>query len=252
MTLPYVETHGFGSGILWGIPSGSNPTPVRFGVLQDVSVDFTFSVKELFGMFQFPVDIGRGTAKITGSATTGAIQKDLFSRLFFNDTPGTGQGLRAVDEPGSVPATSTYTVTVTHSADYVDDLGVRYAATGQPMTRVSSSPAAGQYSVSAGVYTFASDDASAAVLLSYRYASTDGFKTVISNNLLGDAPTFGIDLYQRSQKAQTTQQWSMRLYRCMSSKLTLATKLEDFVLPAFSFEAFADDSNNIGEINTPN
>src|SRR4051794_39200235 len=123
--MSYVETYGFGSGVLWGTPGGSGVvTPVRFGVLQDVSVDFTFSIKELFGTFQFPLALGRGTAKITGKATTGAIDKGVFAGLFFNDTPAANQVLVAESEAGTVPGSSAYTITVANHSQWSEDLGV--------------------------------------------------------------------------------------------------------------------------------
>ena len=39
----------FGAGNLWGIPQGANPTPVRFATIQDVTVDFSFDFKMLYG-----------------------------------------------------------------------------------------------------------------------------------------------------------------------------------------------------------
>ena len=54
--------YGFGSGVVFAVPltnAQGNPlasgTPVRFGVLQDVSVDFSFTNKELHGQNQFEV-----------------------------------------------------------------------------------------------------------------------------------------------------------------------------------------------------
>jgi len=41
-----------------------------------------------------------------------------------------------------------------------------------PLTKAASAPAAGQYSVAAGVYTFNSADANKAVLISYTYTIT--------------------------------------------------------------------------------
>jgi hypothetical protein len=54
-----------------------------------------------------------------------------------------GQTLVANNEPHSVPASSPYTVTATNSATFGIDLGVRYAATGIPLTNVASSPTIG-------------------------------------------------------------------------------------------------------------
>ena len=71
----------FGSGVVWGIPTINlagnnvvNPTPVPFGALQDVSVDFAFSVKELYGQYQFPIDVARGTATPDVSARAAALR----------------------------------------------------------------------------------------------------------------------------------------------------------------------------------
>lgn len=57
--------------------------------------------------------------------------------------------------------------------NWASDQGVAYALTGAALTLVASTPAEGQYSVSAGVYTFAAADASAALLVSYGYVPFD-------------------------------------------------------------------------------
>jgi hypothetical protein len=47
--------YGFGVGILSVIPSGSNPTPLQCGVLQDVSVDMVAGAsKQLRGQYKVP------------------------------------------------------------------------------------------------------------------------------------------------------------------------------------------------------
>ena len=47
----------FGSGVLFGVPvSGNlapNPTPIQFGTLQDVSIDISGDIKEMWGQSQF-------------------------------------------------------------------------------------------------------------------------------------------------------------------------------------------------------
>lgn len=243
----------FGSGSLFGTPSGSNPTPVQFGVLQEVSLDFNFTIKELYGQYQFPVDIGRGTAKVTGKAKSGELDPDILGTLFFNESLTTGQIIGVVNEAGTVPASSTYTVTVTNSATWTVDLGVFYAATGVRMRRVASAPSAGEYSVAAGVYTFASADASTAVLISYEYTSnTGGRKFEITNNLLGDSPSFSMNFVGKRVSGGTTRNTTINLNRCMSSKLSLATKLEDFTIPDFDFNAMADDSGSVGTMSFTN
>jgi hypothetical protein len=114
-------------------------------------VDFPFSNKPLFGSYQSPVAIGRGTAKPAWKAKFAQLSGRVLNSLFFGQTKATGQVLVAEDEAGSIAAGS---VTVANSANFVDDLGVRYSATGLAFVRVASAPAVGQYSVAAGVYTF--------------------------------------------------------------------------------------------------
>jgi len=39
--MPNTTSVAFGSGVLIATPSGANATPVQFGALQDVSLDFS-------------------------------------------------------------------------------------------------------------------------------------------------------------------------------------------------------------------
>jgi hypothetical protein len=66
---------------------------------------------------------------------------------------------------------------------------------------------------------------------------------------MGTAVTFQIDFYQKNPNIAAAQ-WSLRLYSCMSSKLSVASKNSDFMVPEVDFEAFANAANNIGELNT--
>ena len=58
----------FGSGSLFATPiggnQGANPTPIQFGTLQDVSLDVSFAMKELYGQNQFAEQVARGKGKI--------------------------------------------------------------------------------------------------------------------------------------------------------------------------------------------
>jgi hypothetical protein len=238
----------FGAGVLIGTPAGGSP--LQFGTLQDVSVDFSFSVKQLMGQFQFPVAAARGAGKISGKAKFANIDGPALNQIFFGNTPTTGQKLWSYNEGAAVPAASPYTATVANAASFDQNLGVAYASSGLQLTQVASSPAQGQYSVAAGVYTFNSADSGKAVLITYSYTQAlVGSKAVINNKLMGVAPTFQIDFYQTNPNIAGAQ-WSLRLYSCISSKLGLASKLEDFSIPEMDFEAFANASNNLGEINT--
>jgi hypothetical protein len=157
----------FGSGLLFATNTAANSTPVQFGTLQDVSLDVSRTLKELYGQGQFPVAIGAAQMKITGKAKFAQVNGRLYNDLFYGGTTSVGQTLMAYNEAGTVPASTTYIVTVVNSATWVEDQGVLYSATGLPFKKVASAPTLGQYSVAAGVYTFAAADASAPVLISY-------------------------------------------------------------------------------------
>jgi hypothetical protein len=242
----------FGSGVLIATPSGANATPVQFGALQDVSLDFSFSSKQLFGQYQFPIAFARGEGKITGKAKFANIDGPLYNNCFFGQTLNAGQKLWAYNEAGSVASSSPYTYTTVNASAFDADLGVVYASSGLALTRVATTPAVGQYTLSAGVYTFASGDSGKAILVSYSYTQTSsgsGSRAVMGNKLMGVAPTFQIDFYQTNPNVAGAQ-WSLRLYNCVSTKLSIASKNQDFTIPELDFEAFANVANNIGEINT--
>ena len=83
--------YAFGSGTLIGVRTDlANQTPAVFGVVQDVQIDFAFSLKELVGQYQAPVAIGRGAMKITGKAKLARIYSQTFNTLFFGQTQATG------------------------------------------------------------------------------------------------------------------------------------------------------------------
>jgi len=235
--------YSFGSGILIGTRTDiAEATPVNFGLVQEVTIEESASVKEIYGQYQYPLVSARGTIKTTGKAKVARISGLAFANLFYGVTPAAGQLATSFAEAGTVPSNSPYTVSVANAATFADDDGVVYASTGLPLTKVTSSPASGQYSVSAGVYTFASSDAGKAVLTSYTYTLTgSGQKLTITNPLLGTSPTFQALFYTTFQG----QAISLKLNNCISSKLSFQTKLEDFTMPEFDFSCFADSSGNI-------
>jgi hypothetical protein len=241
----------FGSGVLWGTPLSdangnaiSNPSPIQFGVLQDCSVDMSFDNKMLYGQNQFPVAVGRGKGKVACKSKTAQISGALFNSLFFGQTITNGIVSDVYDTTGAlIPATPfAITPTVPSSGTWSYDLGVRNAS-GVPMTRVASGPATGQYSVAAGVYTFAAADTGLRVYINYQYTatSTTANKSTITNLPMGYAPTFKADLYLPYQGKSMI----LTLNSCIASKLGMATKQDDFMIPEFDFEAFADSSGNI-------
>jgi hypothetical protein len=240
-----MTVYAFGSGNLIGRRNDvTNGPAVNFGLLQECSLDFTFTVKELYGQNQFPVAIARGAGKVTGKAKVASISGIAMAALFFGSAVTAGQSAFAYGEAVTVQAGGGVS-TVANGATFQADYGVVYVATGNPLTKVAASPAAGQYSVneSNGSYTFASADGNAAVLVSYTYGITGtGEKFTIQNAQLGTNPTFQVAL-KNTFKGNT---YTLTLNSCMSNKLSMGTKLEDFVTPEFDWNAFADASQVIG------
>lgn len=232
----------FGSGLLFATNTAANSTPVQFGTLQDVQLDISRSLKELYGQNQFPVAIGAAQMKITGKAKVGQVNGQLYNDLFFGGTSATGQTKLAYNEAGAIPAVTTYTVTVANSATFVDDEGVLYADTGIPFKKVASAPAVGEYSVAAGVYTFAAADASKNVLISYTWADAANGQTLsVGNPLQGVQPTFTM-IVQRSYNGV---QEAFKLWSCISSKLSLPTKMADWGITELDFSCFADSAGRV-------
>ena len=155
-----MPNYGFGAGALWGTPltdaSGNliaNPTPVLFGVLQDVSVEISGDIKELFGQNQFAEAVARGKCKISCKAKFGRVNGLLINSLFFGQTLLTGSVANYYDTTGSsIPAAGPYFLNPTPPASgtWVRDLGVR-DSTGNFMTNVATAPATGQYAVAGPV-----------------------------------------------------------------------------------------------------
>lgn len=244
----------FGAGQLFATPltdaSGTaiaTPTPILIGTLQNVDLDINGEVKELFGQNQFAAAIGRGKVKITGKAKFASIFALQFNNVFFGQTLTSGLIGLTSDTVGAAIPTTPYqiTPTVPSSGTWTADLGV-LDSTGKPMTRVTSAPATGQYSVAAGVYTFASADTTKVVYISYRYTATvtGAQKQTIVNQPMGYAPTFVADL----QASYNGKQLNVRLRQCVGTKLALGLKNDDFTIPDFEFSAFADSAGNVLDI----
>lgn len=235
--------YSFGTGVLIGTRTDvANATPVNFGLVQEVTIEEQATIKELYGQFQHPIAIARGTIKTTGKAKVARISGLAFASLFYGAQPQAGQLATAFAEAATVPAASPYTVTPANGATLVDDAGPVYAATGLPLIKVASAPAAGQYTVASGTYSFAAADAGKAILLNYTYTIVAaGQRFAVTNQLTGTTPTFQAQFFTTFQN----QAVSLKLNACTSSKLQLQTKLEDFVVPEFDFSCFADPTGTV-------
>lgn len=240
----------FGSGVLFGKPVAgnlpTNPTPVRLGVLQEVTITFKGDLKKLFGQSQFAVATARGKVDIDIKGKFAAFDPVAINQLFFAQAQTAGIVLIADQESHAIGAT----VTATQASVYVSpggDLGVTNGTTGATMVKVPSSPAVGQYSVveATGVYTFNAADVTSAfpVLLSYLYnASTRGSTISIKNQLMGYAPTVQMNLYNSFR----SEFLGCQLNAVTIGEISLPSKLEDFWISDLSGSANADNAGQIG------
>ena len=259
----------FGAGVLWARQltdatgaAIANPTPVKFGAVQDISLDISWDTKLLYGSSQFAVLAGRGKGKVSGKAKAAYVNGALLNSIVFGqnatysstteyaDVNDTSTGILIPSTPFTLTGAASLTATtflIPSSGTFVKDLGVRNAATGNQFTRVASAPAAGQYSVNeaTGAYLFSSADNVSAIKVQidyqYSFATTTGNSLTVMNLQMGYAPTFGMDI----NVDYNGQKGSISLPLCIASKLTIATKLDDFAIPEFDFDAFADASGRV-------
>jgi hypothetical protein len=247
--------HFFGTGGLVATSTASGAqTPRKFGVLQDISLECSFNIKELHGQKAFAVAIGRGMGKVTCKAKTGTLDARALSDLIFTPTatPTTTQRIVVEDEVGT-PASATYTVANTTG---FADLGVVNSSTGIPLVKITGTVAAdNEYKVSAGgVYTFNTGFVTPCfITYSYTATITEKSNLVVDNQIMGKAPFFAAVLhgvYDQVGSSGTTVQknWYIKLPGCMASKWSIQTKQEDFMIPEFEFSAFADASGTIMEV----
>lgn len=99
----------FGSGTVWMTPVGGNlpvnPTPIKVGTLQDISLDISFDLKMLYGQNQFPEAVARGKGKITGKAKFGRFNSDLINQMMFGQTRTVGSEAASLDEAATLTGT---------------------------------------------------------------------------------------------------------------------------------------------------
>ena len=244
----------FGAGIIWATPlqdafgnAIANGTPVQLAVSQEVSMDESFETKLLYGQNQFPVDAGRGKGKIGVKVKFGQVNGLAVSSLFFGQTLATGRTSYTFDVTGSVIPTTPFQITPTipNSGVWAADMGVRNAS-GRPMTKVASAPATGQYSVAAGVYTFAAADTGLQVFISYAYTNTNvqaptATQLNVKNIPMGNAPVVQLDIFF----TKNGKNFGTRYPQAISSKMGWQSKLDDYMVPEMDFDCFADAAGNV-------
>lgn len=243
----------FGPGILiltrTDVAIGS---PINVGYVQEFSIEAAGQTKMLYGQKQWPLVAARGTIKGTAKFKAAVISGLAWNTAFYGESAfSTTAGLTwNIDSTFSVSTSSTQIAAST--ATWEADLGVKYAASGLPLIRVASgSEATGKYSVSGGIYVFATGDSGVAMKLTYTTTrSGSGQVLRVSNQNIGQTPTFQIDYYT-SLNQPTAKPFIVRCYQAIGGKHTMGFKLEDFMIPEFDMDLFANASDQVYNLDFP-
>ena len=240
----------FGPGLIYAKSSATGSSYKQLGSIQDFSFDESKTMKELHGSFQFPIDVATSTIKLSGKMKQAVINATSYNDIFFGQSIATGQTLTAVGEAGTIPSSTAYTITVSQSAHFTADLGVTYADGSAVFQYIpTGTPTVGQYTVTAGVYTFAAADAGKAVSISYRYSSAlTGINITNSQQLIGTTVTFSL-LYVSQHNGKEI---SLEFFKVVAPKLAMQFKLEDFMVPELDLAMFANDAGQAFILNTAN
>jgi hypothetical protein len=248
----------FGAGVMFATPkidvngsTVSNPSPVQFGVLQNITPDETFEFKELYGANQFPVAIGRGKGKLMLKAQLANISAELFNTVLYGLTATSSYEKIYADQTGQAIPTGSTSSDVTPTSPtsiVVADLGVQSAINGVPYTRIGTGgtgPTGGQYQYNnAGVWTFAAfADGGKTPLISYVYSLTAGDAKLITvtNKQMGTAPVFSVDLNTQFQGGSLY----VRFPNVTGTKLSAGYKNDDFSIYDLEMQCSQDASGNI-------
>lgn len=245
----------FGAGKLIAIPTNladgtaiANPTPVVLGTMQDISLDLSTEIKTLYGAKRYPIAVGQGKGKTEIKAKYAEIDGAILGSLFFGKAGSAGIKAAVFDSAATIPATPfEVTLAPPNTGTFVADLGVMRTDTGVQLERVASAPATGQYmvNVSTGKYTFAAADTGKPVAISYEYSAATGGKVwTMSNEIMGYTPSFAMLL----QNTFDGKNLVVKLNRCVSGKLSLPLKSDDFAIYDFEASAFADAAGSLGYI----
>ena len=249
----------FGPGILIVTRTDITiPVAINIGFAQELSLDLAGTTKQLYGQKQYPLVAARATIKATGKFKAAEISGIAWNAFFYGQSSfTTGRKVWNIDTTGTVPSTAG--VQVGSSLSFDADLGIFYSTLGLPLQRVSTavSLSSGYYAVGStapGFYYFSTGDSTAAVGLKITYTSSSTAATAqtlaVTNQTIGITPTFQLDYYT-SLNQPTAKAFAVRVYQCIGSKQSMQFKLEDFMMPEFEFDFFANASDQVFDIYLP-
>lgn len=246
----------FGAGRAFASLNTTMPTPIRFTVVQDMSLTMKRDVKMLYGENQLAEDLSSATLDITGKVTTGGSSARVVSDLFFGaniTSPGTMQSDKEVQTVSASDASpDPSNITAAH-VPFVMDLGVVDVATGVRMVQVANGEevAGESYSLvgSTGKYHFADEDAGTQKEISYLYTESGsaGYKMSLANVKQGRVGGFTAALvFPWQNVAGVEEQDVFTLTSCLATDYEMTTKSGDYGKPPFGFSVACDSTGSLG------
>lgn len=242
----------FGVGGLFTNPTGGNtgtPSwPQRMFSIQDIDIDIDRKNVALMGQNEGPDDVAPSDTTIKGKSGFGYFNPDVFNVLFFGDTVATGNPYDMFTAAAiAIPGTPfQVTPTIPSAGTALEDLGVQFSNNiTYNLQRVASGPAAGQYSYAAGVYTFSSADHTSglSVITSQAYSqSTVGRSLTAYNHVQGYGPYFELFIPMSYTGNQQDGGNVLHIRRARASKMGFPMKRAGYMISAFEFECFPDNS----------
>lgn len=226
-------------------------TPYPLLVMQEAALDDTGQIKKLFGQNGRAFAIARGEVTTTIKVKNARVLLNVWNAIYYGQilTPGLLTGF--TDQTGTAVPSTPFQITVTPpgSGVYTADQGVLEGTTGNPLAKVASAPATGQYSQAGAVYTFAAADVGLVRYINYQYSTSTaatGNKITVRNLPMGGAPTF------RARLTVLYQGKNIHLdcRSCVATKFTLPFKNTDFAVPELDFELQDDGAGNVYDIST--
>ncbi len=249
----------FGPGILIVTRTDTTtPVAINVGFSNELTLDFSGTIKELYGQNQYPLVAARGTIKATGKWKAAVISGIAWNAAFYGmsslSTSSAFNNVWVIDSTFTLSASTT--VLTVSTGNFEQDLGVKISSNSLPFQRVATgSESSGKYSISststglvAGTYNFSAADIAATLNLKITYTTTvvgtAGQALQVTNQLIGTTPTFQLDYYTNLNQP-ASKPFVVRVYACVAAKQMLAAKLEDFIMPEFDFSIFANAGNQV-------
>lgn len=242
--------------IVFGTASQFNILPG--GVLQrsqnmtELMADFKAELKEAFSEPGYPIAVADGHRSIDITAKSYNLNPQIMADALGGAVTTGSTEAFAIDEPHTVPAVSTYTVTLSNiPIDAGKLLVIAFPLTGSiPTPKVYSIVTAGTETAgsscsvvaSTGVLTFAAGDASVLVNVSYGYNQSVGSRVLVTNLPQNSSKTSQLIAVKRdgSPVDNSTAQSITTFFAVKSAGLKSQYKENDFTVYERMYKAFAD------------